>query len=95
MVKEGNVIESFDNWVHTFTEFVRQKGKVQPGKYRAFGYKPPSHAWNEIKNGWRHFKLMMQQPPEGSSPQKQQSENLNNEPFTLDYKKSEGEKLRQ
>lgn len=95
MAKDGEVMDAFDNWVTAFQQFVQQKGKVQPGKYRAFGYKPPSHVWNEIKNGWRHFRLMMRLPPDGSSPQQQQDEHLNNESFTLNYKKSEGEKLRQ
>ncbi len=94
MVKDNEAMTAFDDWTNRFTAFVQQKGKVLPGKFRAFGYQPPAHLWNEIKNGWRHFRLMIQQPPKGSSPEEQQKEDLNKEPFTLNYKKSEGEKLR-
>jgi hypothetical protein len=33
----------FDTWTARFAEHIARKGKVQPGKYRAFGYKPPGH----------------------------------------------------
>lgn len=94
MVKDEVTMTAFDDWTERFASFVQLKGKVPPGKYRAFNYQPPAHFWNEMKNGWRHFRLMMQQPPKGSSPEVQQQQELNREPFTLNYQKSEGEKLR-
>jgi len=94
MITDIDVMAQFDDWVASFAAFVKEKGKVNPGKYRAYGYTPPPHLWNEIKNGWRHFKLMMRQPPTGSSPEAQQDQHLNVEPFTINYKESEGEKLR-
>lgn len=94
MAADQSAITAFDNWTEAFADFVQRKGKVPPGKYRAYGYTPPPHRWNEIKNGWRHFRLMMRKPPAGSSPAAQQNADLNGEPFTFDYKKSEGQRLR-
>ena len=69
------------------------KGKVKPGKYRAYGYKPPPHFWNEIKTSLRALKLRFGKAPKNSSPQKQMELNLNLD-TTLHPKKTEGEKLR-
>ena len=43
MATETNVFAEFDEWTDAFAAFVRDKGKVEPGKYRAYGYKPPGH----------------------------------------------------
>ena len=59
------------------TAFVRRKGKVEPGQYRAYGYQPPSHAWADIKLKWREFRLGLGVPPRGSSPAEQQKLGLN------------------
>lgn len=93
MVRDEKVMKTFDEWTNDFTSYVKQKGKVQPGKYRAYGYTPPKHFWDELKLGLRHFKMMIGKPPENSSPDIQQEEQLNKDK-TLHYKKSEGEKLR-
>ena len=37
------VFAAFDDWVSALAGFVRTKGKVPPGRYRAFGYQPPAH----------------------------------------------------
>lgn len=95
MADDAEVMTNFDAWTAAFTDFVARKGKVPPGRYRAWGYKPPGKAWNEARLGWRHFQLMMRNPPKGSSPEAQQKKGLSGEPRTLDYKKSEGERLRE
>jgi multimeric flavodoxin WrbA len=43
MIREENVLEGFDSWVKEFVSFVGKKGKVPPGKYRAYGYIPPQN----------------------------------------------------
>ena len=73
---------------------VSAKGKVPPGKYRAYGYKAPPHLWNEIKTGLRAFRLRFGKAPANSSAQKQIDLKLNRN-TTLHPKKTEGEKLRE
>jgi multimeric flavodoxin WrbA len=86
-------IDTFTAWIKSFETFVAQKGKVEPGKYRAFGYKPPLHLWNEIKNGLRAYKLRFGIAPKNSSPQIQIDLGLNRN-TTLHPKETEGKKLR-
>jgi hypothetical protein len=52
-------------------------GKVQPGQYRAYGYKAPGHRWADLKLKWRELRLKLGVPPAGSSPAKQQELGLN------------------
>jgi hypothetical protein len=94
MVQDDAVMQQFDGWVDRFAEHVRRKGKVPPGKYRAFGFEPPAHAMNEVKLGLRHFRLMIGLPPMGSSPDRQQDQGLNDD-VLLRYRKSEGDRLRE
>lgn len=94
MAADASVMARFDAWVDAVADFVGKKGKVPPGKWRAVGYKAPTALLDRWKGGWRHFKLMLRKPPEGSSPAAQQDADLSGEDFTLAYKKSEGEKLR-
>jgi len=77
MVRETNVMNGFDNWVSDFISFVERKGKVEPGKYRAFGKTNPSHKWADAKLLWRSLKMSSGQAPKDSSPEKQDEENLN------------------
>ncbi len=84
----------FEKWVKNFETFVTAKGKVQPGKYRAFGYKPPFVLFEKIKTGLRAFWLRFGKAPKHSSPQYQIDLGLNHN-TTLHPKKTEGEKLRQ
>jgi hypothetical protein len=77
----------FDRWVSDFATFVQNKGKVQPGKYRAYG-----HQWRDIKLGFRYARMMAGLPPKDSSPYEQQMD-LNKD-VTFSPKKGEGEKLR-
>ncbi len=89
-----NVFEDFDEWTDRFASFVGQKGKVEPGKYRAYGYEAPGHLVKDLKLKWREIKIGLGHPPEGSSPAKQEELNLNKDE-TLSPRKSEGEKLRE
>ncbi|MDQ2721199.1 MAG: NAD(P)H-dependent oxidoreductase [Bacteroidota bacterium] len=93
MILENQFIYTFENWVKNFEEFVHQKGKVPPNKYRAYGHKAPSHLWANVKDGIRYFEMMVGKAPKGSSPKIQQDFGLNKD-ATLHTKKGEGKKLR-
>ncbi len=93
MITDEMVMNSFDNWTKAFTEFVQKKGKAEPNKYRAFGYKPHSHLWANMKDGARYFRMMIGKPPKDSSPYIQNKLKLNKD-VTLQTKKGEGENLR-
>jgi hypothetical protein len=56
---------------------VAQKGKVEPGEYRAYGYRRPGHRWADLKLKWRELRLRLGVPPAGSSPARQQALGLN------------------
>ena len=93
VIKENEFMNTFANWTNNFENFVRQKGKVPPNKYRAFGFKPPKHIWANVQDGIRYFEMMIGKAPKGSSPQVQDELDLNKD-ATLYTKKGEGEKLR-
>ncbi len=92
-IQDGAFMESFYKWVKNFEVFVNEKGKVPPGKYRAYGFRPPTHVWANVKDGIRYFKMMVGKSPEGSSPEVQEEMGLNKD-ATWQTKKGEGEKLR-
>ena len=94
MATETNVFAEFDEWADKFAAFVGAKGKVEPGKYRAYGYEAPSHITKDLKLKWREIKIGLGRPPEGSSPARQQELGLNKDE-TLRPRKGEGEKLRE
>ena len=94
MATQTNVFVDFDKWSDDFANFVKQKGKVEPGKYRAYGYQPPSHLKEDLKAKWREIKTGLGYPPPGSSPHRQEELDLNKD-LTLKPKKGEGEKLRE
>lgn len=93
MIQEDGFMASFATWVNNFENFVRQKGKIRPNKYRAYGYKAPGHTWANVQDGIRYFRMMAGKAPKGSSPQIQQELDLNKD-ATWHTKKGEGEKLR-
>lgn len=93
-IEETGFMNGFAQWVSDFESFVREKGKVKPGKYRAYGYKPPFHPIKELVTGIRSWKLRFGITPEDSSVRKQKELNLNKD-TTLHPGKSEGEKLRE
>lgn len=94
MVQEPTFMQQFDAWVDAFADFVRQKGKVPPGKYRAYGYKAPGHTAADVKLLWRNAQLSLGIPPSGSSPKEQQEMGLNRD-VRLNWHKGEGKKLRE
>jgi hypothetical protein len=73
MVREARVFDEFDAWTHRFHEHVSAKGKVPPGRDRAFGYTPPAHRWADMKLKWREIGIALGRGPEGSSPREQQN----------------------
>ncbi|MDQ3049440.1 MAG: NAD(P)H-dependent oxidoreductase [Bacteroidota bacterium] len=87
-------METFAAWANRVSVFVAEKGKVKPGKYRAYGFKAHTNLWDELKSGLRAMKLRFGKAPENSSPEKQMQMNLNRD-TTLHPKKFEGEKLRE
>ena len=91
--RHDSAIAELDAWTDRFTAFVRQKGRVEPGKYRAFGYKAPGHFLRDAQLAWREVRMRLGHAPEGSSPDKQQKLGLNQD-ATLRPSKGEGEKLR-
>ena len=93
MVLELPFLQQFDRWVQEFAGFVGQKGKIEPGRYRAYGFKAPGHFLANIRDGIRYLKLMAGRAPENSSPREQEEQSLNQD-TGLHPKKSEGEKLR-
>jgi hypothetical protein len=93
MVRDENVMQSFDKWTIDFAAFVKDKGKVMPGKYRAYGYKPPFVPFQELKTGIRSWKLRFGRSPKYSSPWIQKNKGLNKD-VTLHPGKGEGKKLR-
>ncbi len=88
MISQADFMEQFDKWVDNFSSFVRDKGKVQPGKYRAFGVKRGSPFFKEIPLAWREIRMRLGHPPAGSSPDKQQKLGINKD-VTLFPKGSE------
>ena len=94
MIREKEFMQTFQKWVKDFEMFVHGKGRVTPGKYRAYGYKSPTNLWKEAKTGIRSWMLRLGITPADSSPQKQKELGLNKD-TTLKPRKSEGEKLRE
>lgn len=77
MASEPRVNRHFDAWTDAFSAFVSSKGKVTPGRYRAFGYKPPGHRAADLKLKWRELRMRWGRARRGSSPRKQNDLKLN------------------
>lgn len=93
MAKDERFLAEFDRWTNCLVDFVRQKGKVEPGKYRAYGYAAPSHRWADMKLWWRDRAMRLGRPSPGSSPREQQDLDLNQD-AVLSPEEGEGERLR-
>ncbi|HEY6153352.1 MAG TPA: hypothetical protein VIW07_06410 [Candidatus Udaeobacter sp.] len=91
--RHQNAFTQLDAWSDRFARFVAAKGKVTPGKYRAFGYEPPGHFFADVRLAWRDIRMRFGSPRFDSSPAKQQKLRLNRD-VTKHPKKGEGEKLR-
>ncbi|HMI91873.1 MAG TPA: hypothetical protein VK509_10945, partial [Polyangiales bacterium] len=88
------VEQALQSWVTELIAFVERKGKVPPGRHRAFGYRPPRHVWADLKLAWREVRMRTGHPPPRSSPALQQQQGLNRD-VTLTPGKGEGEKERE
>jgi len=93
MLDEQTLWKSFDGWTDAFAKHVEKKGKVKPGKYRAYGYRPPSHIIADLKTKWRGLRMALGKAIPGTSPAIQEELGLNRD-ATIFYKKGEGRKLR-
>jgi hypothetical protein len=93
MVDRPAVLRAFDDWTDTFARHVAAKGKVPPGRYRAYGYRPPSHLIADLKTKWRGLRMALGIPVPGTSPAIQQARGLNRG-SGVRYKRGEGAKLR-
>jgi len=93
MIHEKPFTAAFDTWTMRFAAFVAAKGKVEPGRYRAYGREAPGHKWADAKLKWRELRMKAGVPPAGSSPGVQQQLGINRD-ATFSPKKGEGEKLR-
>lgn len=91
MFNDNEFMVTFDEWVTHFATFVQSKGKVPPGKYRAFGVKRGSPFIKEIPLAWREIRMRTGNPPPGSSPEKQQTLGINKD-VTLFPKGSESKR---
>jgi hypothetical protein len=91
MVEQPDVLRAFDAWTDQFQRHVATKGKVPPGRYRAYGYKAPSHLIADLKTKWRGLRMALGRPITGSSPAIQQALGLNRD-TGLRYKRGEGNK---
>jgi len=93
LVNQPGVLREFDDWTSTFARHVAAKGKVQPGLFRAYGHRPPSHLMADLRTKWRGLRMALGFPVPGTSPAVQQELGLNRDTGIL-YKRGEGAKLR-
>jgi NADPH-dependent FMN reductase len=93
MVQQPEVLRTFDAWTDAFARRVAGKGKVTAGRYRAYGYRPPSHLLADLRTKWRGLRMALGIPVPDTSPAIQQELELNHD-ATLHYKRGEGKKLR-
>jgi hypothetical protein len=93
MVEDPDVLGEFDAWTAAFASHVAKKGKVESGKYRAFGYRPPGHLWADLKTKWRGLRMALGFPVPGSSPAIQLAKGLNRDRGIF-IRRGEGKKLR-
>jgi hypothetical protein len=93
LVADAQTLARFDAWVQNFTDVVAAKGAVPPGRYRAFGYRPPGKFWPDLRLKWREMRMSMGLPRRRSSPARQQHLGINRD-ATFHPKRTEGERLR-
>jgi len=92
-MQDDAFLRAFDAWTDAFARFVAGKGKVEPGKYRAYGHVAPSHRWADVKLKWREIRMGLGIAPAGSSPRRQHALGANRD-AVLDPGRSEGDRLR-
>lgn len=79
MIEDDSLMAHFDGWVNEFHQFVQSKGKVEPGKFRAFGLNRKTDLIQETKLGIRDIRLRLGNPPANSSPARQRELGLNDD----------------
>lgn len=89
--KDHSFLKKFDQWAEHFSDFVAEKGKVEPAIFSARDKNWPSHRLADAKLGIRTLKMMLAGGPEGSSPLAQDRLELNQD-RTFKPKKSLNEK---
>jgi len=57
LIRNEDVLSVFDCWTDQFAAFVGDKGKVPPGKYRAYGSQPPKHLLRDAQLFWRDIRM--------------------------------------
>jgi len=77
MVTDASMMAAFDSWSQEFEAFVSNKGKVSPGRFRAFGYEAPGHKLSDAKLLWRSVEMRTGHAPKESSPRIQHDMGLN------------------
>jgi len=94
LAEEVEVLAQFDAWTTDVSDFVRSKGKVEPGKWRAYGFTREGHLWKDVKLLWRDVQMRLGNAPDESSPAEQEQLGLNKD-SGLRASRPEGEKLRE
>jgi hypothetical protein len=67
MVEEPSVLAAFDAFCDRFVRFVGAKGKVEPGPYRAFGYRRPGHFWKDVRLLFQNVRMALGKSKPGTS----------------------------
>jgi multimeric flavodoxin WrbA len=93
LAADQSSLACFDDWTDKFREYVWNKGKVLPGKFRAYEYKRPRHFLKDLKLLFRDIKMRLGRPQPGSSPARQQELGLNDDVVLWPYP-GEGKRLR-
>jgi hypothetical protein len=93
MVGDRDLLAAIDDFADAVAAFVAGKGKVEPGRWRAHGYRPPAHRWADARLAWREARMRLGRPRPGSSPERQQALDVNRD-VTLRPKRGEGAKRR-
>ncbi|MEO7775074.1 MAG: hypothetical protein ABIT36_05990 [Steroidobacteraceae bacterium] len=77
MAAERIIPPEFDAWTQRFIAHVDAKGKVPPGRWRAYGFEPSGHFLPEARLAWRDIRMRIGRPRTGSSAHLQQTQDLN------------------
>ncbi len=93
MGSQPDLLPKFDAWSDRFASFVREKGKVPPGQWRAYGFKRKGHVWKDVKLLYRDVRMRLGAAPKDSSPRRQHEADLNRD-SGVRAGRSEGKKLR-
>ena len=53
---------AIDAFAERVVAHVAAKGKVEPGRHRAYGYEPPGHTLADVRLGWRDARMRVGHP---------------------------------